>query len=90
MTQKTDDGQRDVISCDTPAEVIGALLRNLGGAASLDQIGQVGKSLLLQQGYHESEIRNENSLSCHVVRFFSLISAPGDRNWNVVEQEVQT
>ena len=42
MTQKTDDGQRDVISCDTPAEVIGALLRNLGGAASLDQIGQVG------------------------------------------------
>ena len=41
VTRKKDDGQVDVINCNNPVELISALLRKMGGAASMDQLCQV-------------------------------------------------
>ena len=41
IVQEDDDGQKDVINCSHPVELIAALLRKLGGSASVNQLCQV-------------------------------------------------
>lgn len=51
VVREDDDGKEDVINCGHPVELITALLKKLGGAATVNQLCQVTAyiSVCLQQ-----------------------------------------
>ena len=68
IVQEDEDGNKDIINCGHPVELISTLLRKLGGAASVNQLCQVRKDSACYNVYV--------SMPCNVIVALPLDSGP--------------